>query len=417
MDVDEEYGNPKDLLTDHNPNRWKILVDGSSNGEGNGIGIVFISPKGVRIAYSFRLEFASTNNETEYEAVVHALRIAIEMQIKEARITSDSQLVIRQIEDSYSTNESSLQKYKKLVLELATQIKRVSWRHIGIKDNRFAYALAFIPSMLVDPVERELKIQTLFWPSVKKKEEEQKDVDAMIAENIPYEQIEEEDWRTELRLYLEKGDIPRNRLEAHKLRSCATNYELRDGIKILKALHDGDAGNHRGGRSLAYKARIQGYYWAYMHEDAKQVSRRCEECQRHGKRIHAPGAMLNNSVYAWPFGRLGIDIVGPFIPGTGQRRYLIFATDYFTKWAEVKALQHIRDKDIFTFIFENIICRFGIPAQLVSDNGKQFEGENIEILLNAFKIQCGKSTPLYPQSNGQVEATNKTIADNLKKKL
>ncbi|XP_026411155.1 uncharacterized protein LOC113306430 [Papaver somniferum] len=222
----------------------------------------------------------------------------------------------------------------------------------------------------------------------------------MTVENIPYEQIEEEHWRTELHLYLEKGDIPRNRLEAHKLKSRATNYELRDGIlytrsflgpslrcltrkegiEILKALHYGDAGNHSGERSLAYKARIQGYYWPYMHEDAKQVSRRFEECQRHGKRIHAPGAMLNNSVNAWSFGRWGIDIVGPFIPGTGQRI-------------------------------------FGIPAQLVSDNGNQFEGENIEMLLNEFKIQCGKSTHLYPQSNGKVEETNKTIADNLKKKL
>ncbi|XP_026396952.1 uncharacterized protein LOC113291656 [Papaver somniferum] len=407
MDVDEEYGNPKDLLTDQNPNRWEILVDGSSNGEGNGIGIVFISPKGVRIAYSFRVEVASTNNETKYEAVIHALKLAIEMQIKEARITSDSQLVIRQIEASYSTNEPSLQKYKKLVSELAAQIQKVSWRDIGRKDNRFEDALAFIPSMLVYPVARDLKIQTLYWPSVKKEEEEEV-VDAMIVENIPYEQqTEEEDWRTELHLYLEKGELPRNRLEAHKLKSRATNYELRDSIlyrrsflgpslrclirkeciEILKALHYGDAGNHSGGRSLAYKARIQGYYWPYMHEYAKKVSRRCEECQRHGKRIHAPGAMLNNSVNAWPFGRWGIDIVGPFIPGTRKRRYLIV---YFTKWAEVKAVQHIRDKDIFTFIFENIICRFGIPAQLVSDNGKH---------------------------NGQAEATKKMIADTLKKKL
>ncbi|XP_026396470.1 uncharacterized protein LOC113291113 [Papaver somniferum] len=168
MDVDEEYGNPKDLLIDHNPNRWEILVDGSSNGEGNGIGVVFISPKGVRIADSFRLEFASTNNEIEYEAVIHALKLAIEMQIKEARITSDSQLVIRKIEGSYSTNEPSLQKYKKLVSELAAQIQKVSWRHISRKDNRFADALAFIPSMLVDPVARDLKIQTIYWPSLKK---------------------------------------------------------------------------------------------------------------------------------------------------------------------------------------------------------------------------------------------------------
>ncbi|XP_026428538.1 uncharacterized protein LOC113324435 [Papaver somniferum] len=323
MDVDEEYGNPKDLLTYHNPNRWEILVDGSSNGEGNGIGIVFISPQGVRTAYSFRLEFASINNETEYEAVVHALRLEIEMQIKESRITSDSLLVIRKIEGSYSTNEPSLQKYKKLVSELGAQIKKVSWRHIGRKDNRFADALAFIPSMLVDPVARELKIQTLFLPSVEK-EEEEKAVDAMIVENIPYEQrIGEEDWRTGLHLYLENGDVPKNMLEAHKLRSRAKNYELREGIlyrrsfpgpslrsltrkegiEILKALHYGDAGNHSEEKSLAYKARIQGYYWPYMHEDAKQVSRRCEEFQRHGKRIHAPGVVLNNSVNAWPFGR------------------------------------------------------------------------------------------------------------------
>ncbi|XP_026400333.1 uncharacterized protein LOC113296227 [Papaver somniferum] len=119
MDVDEEHGNLKDLLTDRNSNRWEILVDGSSNGEGNGIGIVFISPEGARMAYSFRLEFASTNNETEYEAVVHALKSAIEMEVQEARVTSDSQLVIRQIEGKYCTNEPYLQKYKKLVMELA----------------------------------------------------------------------------------------------------------------------------------------------------------------------------------------------------------------------------------------------------------------------------------------------------------
>ncbi|XP_026430940.1 uncharacterized protein LOC113328063 [Papaver somniferum] len=122
--------------------------------------------------------------------------------------------------------------------------------------------------------------------------------------------------------------------------------------------------------------------------------------------------MLNTSTNVWPFGKWGIDIVGPFIPGTGQKRFLIVATDYFTKWAEVKAVQHIRDKDIFTFIFENIICRFGILAQLVSDSGKQFEGENITMLLNAFKIQSGKSTPLYPQSNGQnyKERSNRNVA-------
>ncbi|XP_026411168.1 uncharacterized protein LOC113306446 [Papaver somniferum] len=393
MDIDEECGNPTDLLIDNT--RWEILVDASSNGEGNGIGILFISPEGTRLAYSFRLEFTSTNNETEYEAVVHVLRLAIEMKIKDARITSDSQLVIRQIEGVYSTNEPSLQKYKNLVGELSAQIPKINWRDISPKDNRIANALDFIPSMMVDPTVRDIKIQTLFLPSINK--EECEDVNVMLVDNEEEEQVNKHsDWITQIHLYLEKGEVLRNGLEAHKLKSRATNYELRDGIlyrrsfpgpslrcltrtegmEILKGLHYGDAGNHSGGKSLVYRKKVQGYYWRYMHEDAKQVSRRNRE-----------------------------------------KIYLIVATDYFTKWAEVKAVQHIRDKDGFTFIFENIICRFGIPAQLVSDNGKQFEGENIEMLLNAFKIKSGKSTPLYPQSNGQAEATNKTIADTLKKKL
>ncbi|XP_026440640.1 uncharacterized protein LOC113339337 [Papaver somniferum] len=382
MDIDEECGNPTDLLIDNT--RWEILVDGSSNGDDSGIGIVFISPAGTRLAYSFRLEFASTNNETEHEAVVHTLRLSIEMKLEYARITSDSQLVIRQIEGVYRTNEPSFQKYKKLVGELSAQIPKINWRHISRKDNRLAYAFAFIPSMMVDPTARDIKIQTLFLPSINK--EKCEDVDVMLVDNEEDEKANKAaDWRTQLHLYLEKGEVPRNRLEAHKLKSRETNYELRDGVlyrrsflgpslrcltrtegmEILKALHYGDAGNHSGGRSLAYREKIHGYYWPYMHEDVKEVSRRCEECQRHGNKIHVPGAMLKSSTSEWPFGKWG----------------------------------------------------FRIPTQLVSDNGKQFEGENIELLLNAFKIQSGKSTPLSPRSNGQAEATNKTIADTLKKKL
>lgn len=87
---------------------WEILVDGSINGEENGIGILIISPSGERMAYSIRLELASTNNETAYEGVTHALRLAVEMELNGVKITSDSHLVINQILGIYNTNEPSL---------------------------------------------------------------------------------------------------------------------------------------------------------------------------------------------------------------------------------------------------------------------------------------------------------------------
>ncbi|XP_026452156.1 uncharacterized protein LOC113352560 [Papaver somniferum] len=61
---------------------------------------------------------------------------------------------------------------------------------------------------------------------------------------------------------------------------------------------------------------------------------------------------------------------------------------------------------------------FCVPAEIVSDNGKQLQGKNIDLLFDTFKIRKkNKFTPIYPQSNGQAEAMNKTIALILKKTL
>ncbi|XP_026384493.1 uncharacterized protein LOC113280064 [Papaver somniferum] len=433
MDIDESRPDPKDLLQEFNPRRLEIFVDGFSNTCGGGLGIVFTSPTGIRLVFCFRLKYKATNNETEYEAVTQALRIAIEMKLSEVRITSDSQLVVREIEGRYNAVDPVMQRYLKLVKEYSAKIQKIIWRNIGRDNNRHADALAFITSMIEDPKIDHIRIERLMQPSVSREEREPK---VMTIEEESTE-MSEDDWRTPIYNYLMKGDLPRDIQEANKIRSRCTHYEVREGIlyirsylgplmrclsqkegiEIMKSIHYGDAENHSGTRSLALKTRTQGYFWTYMHRDAKDISTRCEACQRYGRRVHAPSTSLNSVLSVWPFAMWGIDIVGPFVVGTKQRRYIIGATDYFTKWVEAKVLQHTRDGDVYDFILERTICRFGIPMLIVSDNGKQFEGENVRILFNAFKIQSGKSTPLYPQSNGQAEATNKTIACTLKKKL
>ena len=54
---------------------------------------------------------------------------------------------------------------------------------------------------------------------------------------------------------------------------------------------------------------------------------------------------------------------------TGNRRFVVVAVDYFTKWAEAEALANIRDVDVKKFIWKNLITRFGVPDSLISDNG------------------------------------------------
>ncbi|CAL8164130.1 unnamed protein product [Prunus armeniaca] len=73
------------------------------------------------------------------------------------------------------------------------------------------------------------------------------------------------------------------------------------------------------------------------------------------------------------FAQWGLDLIGPMPDGKGQIKYAIVAVDYFTKWAEVEALVTITTTRIETFVWQNIIHRFGIPHTIVTDNGQQFD--------------------------------------------
>ena len=70
----------------------------------------------------------------------------------------------------------------------------------------------------------------------------------------------------------------------------------------------------------------------------------------------------------WPFVVWGIDLIGPMPTGHPTFKYAVVAIDYFTKWAKAKPLALISSKKVQEFFREIIICRFGIPHEIVSDN-------------------------------------------------
>ena len=115
--------------------------------------------------------------------------------------------------------------------------------------------------------------------------------------------------------------------------------------------------------------------------------------------------------------KYSMDIVGPLLRPSGQRKYLLVLTDYFTKWVEAEVFADIKDSDVEGFIWRNIICIFGVPKEIVTDNRSQFISGNFRKFCQGQKVELSFFIPRYPQGNGQAEATNKTIVQNLKKKL
>ena len=97
--------------------------------------------------------------------------------------------------------------------------------------------------------------------------------------------------------------------------------------------------------------------------------RRCEQYQKHALLTHQSAGYVIRSMPPRPFAQWGLDILGPFPQAIGNRRFVLVAVDYFTKWAEAEALANIRDVDVKKFVWKNIVTRFGVPNSLTSDNG------------------------------------------------
>ena len=187
--------------------------------------------------------------------------------------------------------------------------------------------------------------------------------------------------------------------------------------ELFTELHDGMCGSHVRGRSLAYQAMTQGFWWPQMQKDAAEYVHKCEQCQKHASLIHQPAGYLNPISSPWPFAQWGLNILGPFPRATSNCRLVLVAVDYFTKWAKAKALANIRDVDVKKFVWKNIVTRFGVPDSLIFDNGLQFDSKAFCAFCGDLGIKNRYPTPVYSQSNGQAEATNKAIVNELKKRL
>ncbi|GKC66555.1 reverse transcriptase domain-containing protein [Tanacetum coccineum] len=119
----------------------------------------------------------------------------------------------------------------------------------------------------------------------------------------------------------------------------------------------------------------------------------------------------------WLFYKWGIDIAGPFPEGPGKVKFLIVAMDYFAKWIEAKEVATISGGQVKKFVWDNIVCRFGLPREIVLDNDKQFSD-------NPFKDWCEKlnitqrfASVKHPQSNKLVERANRSLGEGIKARL
>jgi hypothetical protein len=151
-----------------------------------------------------------------------------------------------------------------------------------------------------------------------------------------------------------------------------------EGKIILKEIHAGICGHHASSRAIAAKAFRAGLYWLTSVQDAKDIVRHREACQRFTSRLHALSAELQPIPLAWPFAQWSLDMVRKLHKSwLGGHVYLLVVVKKFTKWIEVAPVITQDSTTIVNFI-KSIVFRFGVPNSIITDNDTNFTSKEFK---------------------------------------
>ena len=132
-------------------------------------------------------------------------------------------------------------------------------------------------------------------------------------------------------------------------------------------------------------------------------------CESRKSPIPKSKAPLVQDQQSFPLENVAIDIMGPLPISSRGNRYLVVICDYFTKWTEVFPVPDIRTETVTTVLVDGFFCRYGVPYQLHSDRGAQFESKLFRQMCELLDIRKSRTTSYRPQSDGLVERMNRTL--------
>ena len=175
---------------------------------------------------------------------------------------------------------------------------------------------------------------------------------------------------------------------------------------VLQELHNNMG--HFGTKKTFDQIKTR-FYWPGYERDVESWIKECEQCQKRKPPQPNPPAPLGTLQATAPFEIISWDIMGPLpIPSQGNK-YILVVTDIFTKWVEAFALKDTTANTLATVLLDEIICRYGAPCTLHSDQGANLCSSVIQCLCALLGVSTTRTSAYHPEGNGQVERFNRTL--------
>jgi ribonuclease HI len=249
-----------------------MYFDGSLNLKGVGAGVLLISPTGKQLKYILQIFWKVSNNEAEYEALLHGLRLAASLGIKRLLVYGDSVVVINQVNKSWGRNKENMDAYYLEVRKLENKFYGLEFHHVVRDNNVAADVLSKLGSTRAH-VPAGVFVHELHAPSIPELAPPTTDpahplagqevmmidvdwrqpfIDYLSEQKVPSDMNLAEEHIRHAKSYVLVGDkIYRQGASSGVLMKCVPQQE---GMDILEEIHKGVCGNHASSRTLVSKA-------------------------------------------------------------------------------------------------------------------------------------------------------------------
>ena len=178
--------------------------------------------------------------------------------------------------------------------------------------------------------------------------------------------------------------------------------------EVLRMCHDSLFGGHMGRERTLWKMKIS-FFWPTMSRDCELYVSSCGICSRNKKSNRRPRAALSSYHVGAPLERVHLDVMGPLVRSEKGNKLILLIVDQFTKWVEICPIPEQSAETTVKNFFESFICRFGVPLQVHTDQGRNFDGNLFKAFCDLMQATKTRTTPYHPSANGQVERYNRTI--------
>jgi ribonuclease HI len=298
---------------------WVMYFDGSLKLEGAGAGVLLISPKGEQLKYVLQIFWKVSNNNAEYEALLHELRLAISLGIKRLLVYGDSAVVINQVNKSWDHNKENMDAYCLEVRKLENKFYSLEFHHV-VHDNNIATDVLSKLGSTRAQVPAGVFVHELHAPSIPNPAPTTTDpAPSQASQEVMMIDV---DWRQPFINYICEQKVPTDKNLAEQIIRRAKSYVLvgnklyrwgatsgvlmkcvprEEGKDILDEIHKGVCGHHTSSRTLVSNAFRRAFYWPTALGDAEELVRRCQGCQYFAKQQHVPAYKLVTIPPTWPF--------------------------------------------------------------------------------------------------------------------